>query len=373
DGNRHVRAALLDRNGAIAAESRLVRPAAETPGWFRRLIAPELAPVEISAGSGPSRRFLMRLWANPTNEVGEVWGEFRDFATVLAVFCLLASLLVFWTVGRTLRPLDRLRSGLSSVGAGDYAARVAAHGPPELAALAHGFNSMAARLAEAQLRNARLNEQLMTLQEEERADLARDLHDEIGPSLFAVNVTAATIQQLAAAGRTSEIPGQVRAIQDVVGHVQRYVKAILGRLRPVHAVELGLQPAVEALAAFWRARYPAIAFDLDISTDEADLDDATKEVIYRVVQEGLANAVRHGKPGRIGVAVRTRSGMILAEVTDNGTVTDALAEPGFGLSGMRERVSARDGTLAIRRGAAGSGWTILASLPLPARSCEIDA
>jgi len=232
---------------------------------------------------------------------------------------------------------------------------------------------MAARLAEAQLRNARLNEQLMTLQEEERADLARDLHDEIGPSLFAVNVTAATIQQLAAAGRTSEIPGQVRAIQDVVGHVQRYVKAILGRLRPVHAVELGLQPAVEALAAFWRARYPAIAFDLDISTDEADLDDATKEVIYRVVQEGLANAVRHGKPGRIGVAVRTRSGMILAEVTDNGTVTDALAEPGFGLSGMRERVSARDGTLAIRRGAAGSGWTILASLPLPARSCEIDA
>ncbi len=305
--------------------------------------------------------------------MGEVWSEFRDLATMLAVFCLLASLLVFWTVGRALRPLDRLRAGLSRIGSGDYAPRIAADGPPELAALARGFNSMAARLADAQRRNARLNEHLMTLQEEERADLARDLHDEIGPSLFAVNVTAATIQQLAAAGRTSEIPGQVRAIQDVVVHMQRYVRAILGRLRPVHAVELGLRPAVETLAGFWRARYPSIQFDLNISTDEADLDDAAKEIIYRVVQEGLANAVRHGKPNRIAVAVGTRSGMILVEVADDGRASDALAEPGFGLNGMRERVSARDGTLAIQRGAAGSGWTILASLPLLERACDVGA
>ena len=373
DGNRHVRAALVDGGGAAAAESRLLKPAAAAPRWFGSLIAPDLAPVDIAAGAGPSTRPLIRLWANPTNEVGEVWGEFRDTATVLAAFCLLASLLVFWTVGRALRPLDRLRSGLSRVGSGDYAPRVAEDGPPELAALARGFNSMAARLADAQLRNARLNEHLMTLQEEERADLARDLHDEIGPSLFAVNITAATIQQLAAAGRAAEIPGQVRAIQDVVGHMQRYVKAILGRLRPVHAVELGLRPAIETLAGFWRARYPAVAFDLEISTGEADLDDATKEIIYRVVQEGLANAVRHGKPSRIGIAVRTKSGMILVEVTDDGTASGALTEPGFGLSGMRERVSARDGTLAIQRGARDSGWTVLASLPLPTRPCDLDA
>ncbi len=351
DGNRHVRAALLNGRDGVALESRLLKPTAAAPRWFRSLIAPDLAPVDVTVGGGSTGRLMVRLWANPTNEVGEVWSEFRDIATVLAVFCLLASLLVFWTVGRALRPLDRLRSGLSRIGSGDYAPRVTEDGPPELAALARGFNSMAGRLAEAQLRNARLNEHLMTLQEEERADLARDLHDEIGPSLFAVNVTAATIQQLAVAGRTSEISSQVRAIQDVVGHMQRYVRAILGRLRPVHAVELGLRPAIETLTGFWRARYPAIVFDLDISTEEADLDDPTKEIIYRVVQEGLANAVRHGKPSRIGVAVRTRSEMILVEVADDGAATDTLAEPGFGLSGMKERVSARDGTLAIRRGA----------------------
>ncbi len=371
DGNRHVRAALVDRSGAVAADSRLLKPEAAAPGWFRSLIAPDLVPVDVAAGADPSGRVLIRLWANSTNEVGEVWGEFRDVATVLVAFCLLASLLVFWTVGRALRPLDRLRSGLSRIGSGDYAPRVAEDGPPELAAFARGFNSMAARLADAQQRNARLNEHLMTLQEEERADLARDFHDEIGPSLFAVNVTAATIHQLAATGRTSEIPDQVRAIQDVVAHMQRYVKAILGRLRPTRAVEFGLRPAIETLAAFWRGRYPAITFNLDISAGEADPDDATEEIIYRVVQEGLANAVRHGKPSRIGIAVRTTPGAILVEVVDDGNASSALAEPGFGLSGMRERVSARDGTLSIQPGTRGSGWKVLASLPLPERPCGL--
>jgi two-component system sensor histidine kinase UhpB len=369
DGDRHVRAALLDARGAVMAESRLLTPTAAVPPWFRRLIAPDLAPVAIAAGV--SGRLAIRLWANPTNEAGEVWSEFRDVATVLVAFCLLASLLVFWTVGRALRPLDRLCTGLSRIGSGDYAPRVAEDGPPELAALARGFNSMAGRLADAQRGNARLNEHLMTLQEEERADLARDLHDEIGPSLFAVNVTAATIQQLAAAGRTSEISSQARAIQEVVAHVQRHVKGILGRLRPVRAVEFGLGPAIESLVAFWRGRYPAIAFDVGIPADEAGLDEATKETIYRVVQESLANAVRHGKPGRIGIAVTSRSGSVLVEVTDDGAAAPgALAmEPGFGLSGMRERVAALDGTLLIQPGTGDAGWRVAASLPSPAAAC----
>ena len=65
--------------------------------------------------------------------------------------------------------------------------------------------------------------------------------------------------------------------------------------------------------------------------------------------------------------------MILVEVTDDGAASGALAEPGFGLSGMRERVSALDGTLAVQRGERDSGWTVLASLPLPTRPCGLDA
>ena len=363
DGSRHVRASLLE-DGAEVAQSRLLRPAARVPPWFEGMIAPALAPVDVAPEGAPGG-MVMRLRADPLNEVGEVWGWFRDAMAMLAVSCLIASLLVSWTVGRALRPVGRLRSGLARVESGDFAARVAEAGPPEIAALAVGFNRMAARLALVQAQNARLAEQLTTLQEEERADLARDLHDEIGPSLFAVNVTAATIQQLAAAGRSGEIAGQARAIQDMVAQVQRCVKAILGRLRPLRAVEPGLRPAIETLVAFWQGRCPAIAFDVAVSADEARLGEAVKEAVYRIVQEGLANAVRHGQPGRIKVAVAGAPDGLLVEVSDDGAAPrGSPVRPGFGLSGMRERIAALDGTLSVEPRSPDSGWRVVARLPV---------
>ena len=136
------------------------------------------------------------LQADPVNELGEVWGESRDAVLVLAVFALLSALLICTAVGRALRPLENLSTAFERIGEGDYHGTLPEHGPPELARLATGFNRMTQRLAMAAAQNRRLNERLLTLQAEERADLARDLHDEVGPMLFAVDMTAATIERL---------------------------------------------------------------------------------------------------------------------------------------------------------------------------------
>ena len=125
------------------------------------------------------------LVADPTNEVGEVWSQANDAVRMLALFFVLTVLLIYWAVGRALAPLERLAGAFGRIGAGDYAARVDAVGPPELVRLASGFNGMAEQLGEVEAQNRQLQEQLLSLQEEERADLARDLHDEIGPFLFA--------------------------------------------------------------------------------------------------------------------------------------------------------------------------------------------
>ena len=117
---------------------------------------------------------------------------------------------------------------------------------------------MTQRLATVAAQNRRLNERLLTLQAEERADLARDLHDEIGPLLFAVDMTAATIERLAGGQRATEIPTHVRAIHDAVDRMQRHVRVILERLRPLQAT--GLEAAIGRLVAFWRRRRPDIAF-----------------------------------------------------------------------------------------------------------------
>ena len=112
------------------------------------------------------------------------------------------------------------------------------------------------------------------LQDEERADLARDLHDEIGPHLFAVNIDAAMLGQSLAAGRQAEAAERVKAIQAAVGHMQRQVRDILSRLRPTQLVELGLDAAIGDLVRFWRARRADISFTVDLAVDEAALSDA---------------------------------------------------------------------------------------------------
>jgi two-component system sensor histidine kinase UhpB len=270
-----------------------------------------------------------------------------------------------------LRPLKDLSDSFVLIGSGDYRARVRERGPPELSHLARGFNSMAGRLAAMETRNRALEEQLLTLQDEERADLARDLHDEIGPYLFAVNVDAAMVGQLAQDKRLAEIPERLSSIQAAVGHMQSHVRDILGRLRPTRAVELGLNAAIDDMVAFWRERHGDIAFDVRLLEDESLVDEAQKETIYRVVQESLNNAVRHGRPNRIEVAISPGvSGEVIARVSDNGAAKAKSADParpdqsGFGLIGMRERVAASGGSLSIDRGDPGGGWSVIAHLPL---------
>ncbi len=206
NGNRHVRATLLDARDQPLAASVLFVPTQPVPGWFRRLIGGEPGAVRLAVAPADGGGSAIVLQADPINEIGEVWAESRDAVLVLAGFALLSALLICAVIGRALRPLETLSSAFEQIGKGDYHGSLPEHGPPELTRLASGFNLMTQRLATAAAQNRRLNERLLTLQAEERADLARDLHDEIGPLLFAVDMTAATIERLAGRDGASEIP-----------------------------------------------------------------------------------------------------------------------------------------------------------------------
>jgi two-component system sensor histidine kinase UhpB len=276
-------------------------------------------------------------------------------------------LLICAVIGRALRPLETLSAAFQRIGKGDYHGRVPERGPPELARLANGFNLMTQRLATVAAQNHRLNQRLITLQAEERADLARDLHDEVGPLLFAVDMTAATIERLAGSGRGTDIATQVRLIHDAVGLMQRHVRAILGRLRPITAI--GLEAAVDRLAAFWRRRRPDIEFIVAVGVEEDRIGEDLRETIYRIIQEGISNAIRHGKPARVEVVIRHDDGDgISVEVTDDGI---GMAAEGrivrgptqLGLTGMRERVMAMAGSLSIQHGRNGTGLALVAWVP----------
>ncbi len=356
DGNRHVRTVLLDAAGVERAVSHMLLPAEPPPGWFVWLVDPALPERRIRAGG-----FALVLRADPVNEVSEVWAGFGDDAIGLGAFCLLACVLTFTTVGRALRPLEQLAAAFPRLAAGAFETRVAERGPPELLRLTHGFNEMAARLAGMEAQNRRLQEQMQTLQEEERAEVARDLHDEVGPFLFAAHMAVANIRAGAERDGNAALAAEVGDLRELIGHMQRDVRALLRRLRPSPAADLGLCEAIGSLAAFWRGRHPAPEISLDIDMPE-EPDVATAEALYRFVQEGLANALRHGRPERIAVSVAADPAGLVARVTDDGVGGGPGNGAGLGLLGMRERLASLGGSLEA--GAApGQGWMVTARLP----------
>ena len=363
DGDRHARAIWHDAKGRPLLVSKLRKVTSDVPAWFVALLAPSRSSVNLAVGDGNA----ITIEPDPRNEIGEVWTQFQDDLVAAGLSCALSSFLVSMMVGRAFRPIDRLSAAFALVGSGEYAVRVEPVGPPELRRLAGGFNAMAQRLDAAQARNLRLNERLLSLQEEERRDLARDLHDEVGPFLFAVNLDAVSIEQAANGGRVGEVAERALSICEAVQHMQRHVRAMLHRLRQTSPVEAGLAPALAHLVAFWRARQPDIELALAMSVDEDRLGDPAMAAIYRLVQEGLNNAIRHGRPHRVEVAVEAvERGQVRVRVADDGDGLATLKQPGLGLQGMRERVEGLGGTLDVGPDTAGKGLVVIARLPYAA-------
>jgi two-component system sensor histidine kinase UhpB len=216
--------------------------------------------------------------------------------------------LIYLFIGRALRPLEALASALEQVGDGRYRTRVGGRLAPELTRLRDSFNRMAARLAAADAENRQLNEQLLTLQEQERSELARDLHDEVSPFLFAINIDAASASRMLKEGRAAEAREHVQSIADAVRPMQRQVQNMLGRLHPIGLDEFGLREAIENMIAFWRRRRPKIRYQLAISAGCEGLDDLMGRTICRIVQEALSNAVRYADATLINVSIEKRSG-----------------------------------------------------------------
>jgi two-component system sensor histidine kinase UhpB len=154
------------------------------------------------------------------------------------------------------------------------------------------------------------------------------------------------------------------------------VREILMRLRPTKLVEMGLEPAIEELVDFWRARRPEISINASVNRPDG-LSYALQELAYRTVQEGLTNAVRHARPGRIDVLIDAAPDQQLrVQVADDGeggdlSGPDAGLDTGLGLVGMRERAEALGGALTIGRGPLG-GWCVTVEAPI-AEAPGLDA
>lgn len=208
-------------------------------------------------------------------------------------------------------------------------------------------------------RNRELARQLIQVQERERAALARELHDEMAQHCTAIRVEAAV------AGRCTALAGAQAAAQRAAASaesLQQAVRRLLRQLRPADLDALGLSAALQVLCA--QRAWPACRFGTDLAVAASfgeDLDTA----IYRIAQEALSNALRHGHATVVDVQLTTMPDAVQLIVQDDGLGFDAGAETaGLGLLGARERAAVLGGRLHVHS-TPGKGARIELWLPLP--------
>jgi len=365
DDDRHVQAMVVDRKNEVVIASRLAPPGAQVPEWFRRSLdrGSAIARIKLPAGLDDHGTFVLRT--DSSNELAEKWGNIGLALAVLVVFCTFVLGLVYWTLAIELRPLQALNAAFDRVGRGDYSPRAPENGAAELALLAREFNQMVMRLTAMQLQNIRLNEQLSKVQEEERAELARELHDEIGPFLFAVGLDIATIRQTINKNGdvSAQLEPRLESVREALAHMQKHLKNVLGRLRPTVLLDLGLGHAMEKLIDFWSGRHPNVVFDLKVIPES--FGDLLDEGIYRIAREALSNALRHGNPSKIGTSILLAANDVVEVeiIDDGGGMKSSVGPIGFGITGMRERAELLGGTISVENRGDGKGVLVIARFP----------
>jgi two-component system sensor histidine kinase UhpB len=364
DGSRHLQVALISARGQVETSIPAEEESA-APEWFETRVSPELRSEIVELPTRLAPAIAIRLQPHPSGEIAEIWEELGLKLGLLSGLSL-SMLLSAWMITRAvLRPLPGLIHSMERIGAGDYAARAVPVNSPEMQRVSTALNAMAERLEQAKHVNRSLTEKILSVQEEERAGLARDLHDGIGPLLFAVDVDAMKLEEQGGDGDKEGREQRLRSIRDAVTEMKSHVTALLARLRPEVALDLGLAHAVEQLTSAARARHSGIAIEADVPMIgwSRDIDEA----IYFVIREGINNVLRHARASRIKIAAQqTVDGNVRVSLRDNGRGLDKAGNAaGFGIRGMKERVARVNGTLSIRNRADGPGTELLAVMPAP--------
>lgn len=263
---------------------------------------------------------------------------------------------------RALRPLDALLAAIAGVERDDPAPLRALAPMPiqELEAIAGALRHLAASLDEAQARRRLLGQKVLTLQEDERAHLARELHDELGQRLTAMRVDAAWL--LKKLPSDDERHAVVQGLAAQCEQIQADVRHLLARLRPLGgsagdaatepAARLGelLQPLVDGWNAT-AARGVRMSLALSLADPAQPVPSALVLGVYRLSQEALTNVARHA--GASGCALRVAldaAGTLAWQVEDDGVgLADAMAamQRGNGLAGMQERTWALGSELSV--------------------------
>jgi two-component system, NarL family, sensor histidine kinase UhpB len=266
--------------------------------------------------------------------------------------------MAFWLVDRSLAPFPIIANGLERIQRGDLAFRLPPLPGPEAHAIGSAFNRMAqavedkvqaerrAREAQSRLEERREMAKLVEQRvDEERRLIAHELHDEFGQSVTAIRSLALAIANQA---KEQAMRDTARLISEEAARLYDAMHGLIPRLMPPELDTLSLAETLESLVRDWQRRFPSVALSLR-HTLAVDLGPSVTLAIYRVVQEGLINALRHAQASHVNINVESDAERIVVTITDDGVgLPKEWARPGhFGLRGLTERVEHLGGVFTV--------------------------
>jgi two-component system sensor histidine kinase UhpB len=373
----HVRAndlVLRDTDGHILYRSPppTYKAGREAPAWFVEIMSPQPAKYTFSLPGGAE----LSVEANSSRALLDAWDGLTRLLVLAVALLIIFNALAFWSVDRALAPFPVIADGLQRIQQGDLAFRLPALKGFEASAIGAAFNRMAQAVQdkvqaekkahEAETRLDERREMALLVEqrvEEERRLIAHELHDEFGQSVTAIRSLAIAI---AAQGGARDPPtGEAaRLIAEEAARLYDAMHGLIPRLMPLSLDTLGLADTLENLVRDWQRRNPAIQLSLEHDLS-APLGPSVTLAIYRVVQEGLINALRHAQAARVAIDVQSDAQRIVVTVADDGIGMPAQgSQPGhFGLRGLSERVAHLGGSLSISPSEP-HGVRLIAQIPL---------
>jgi two-component system sensor histidine kinase UhpB len=359
---RHVQFFYLPTAGISGAPPLLhvEKPRVEAPDWFVALFSAERPVETYPVTIQGARRGEVIVVGNPLDEIGEVWSELVFLVGLLGGASVLILAALLWTARFVARPMQALSAGLDRLGRGEFQP-IGRSRVSELQRIGEKFNALAQSLDQARSDNRLLIDKLIMVQESERREIARELHDDFGATLFGIRTELALIRDTRDA---AEIGPHAEAMSGMIDDIQKQNYRLLDRLRPGSLAHARLSESIGDLVDGWAERHRGISWLLSI---EEEIDGAGEEAaltVYRIVQEGLVNALRHAMAETVEVSLAFQDGDLVVSIRDDGVGLPTDFHMGFGLLGMSERVRRLGGRLAVANGAE-SGTVIAAMIPWP--------
>jgi two-component system, NarL family, sensor histidine kinase UhpB len=314
------------------------------PAWFVRLLRiPNIAtahPISIGKTHVGDILFVPDL----TPDLLEKWLGFLAIVLSGSALLVLAAASVYLTTSMALRPLEQLGAGLARMQQGDYDSGIPLLGPPEVRKSCEEANQLARKLKQLAQDNRSMLRKIVSLEDNEREEIAKELHDELGPLLFAIRANA-----IALSGSSTDPESPSNRLLEAAGAVQHVSRRILEGLSPLHLDELGLEKSIQTLLQNAHSAQPSVTTSSELDPGLDCLDHLLSQTIYRVIQEAVTNVIKHAQATTLNVAATLSDQAVTIEICDDGIGFPDNVSLGRGLTGMSDRSRALDGKLDLLR------------------------